>query len=75
MSHSRLIFVQLFFEELKTPNSFAKLRQPSGQNFPISFKPKVAIAKFIGKMQRKTWYSSFPQKPVVKEHFQNFPKQ
>jgi hypothetical protein len=35
--------------------SFAKLRQPTGQtfflnsqrNFPISFKPKVAIAKFV----------------------------
>ena len=41
--------------------SFAKLRQPTGQtfslpsqrNFLISFKPKVAIAKFIGKMQNK----------------------
>ena len=26
---------------------------PSQRNFPISFKPKVAIAKFIGKMQKK----------------------
>ena len=42
-----------------------KLRQPTGQtfslpsqrNFPISFKPKVAIAEFFWKMQRKTWYS------------------
>ena len=25
---------------------------PSQRNFPISFKPKVAIAKFIGKMQK-----------------------
>ena len=41
--------------------SKTKLRQPAGQtffptsqeNFPISFKPKVAIAKFIGKMQKK----------------------
>ena len=39
-----------------------KLRQPTGKlfslpsimNFPISFKPKVAIAKFIGKMQNKS---------------------
>ena len=23
---------------------------------PVSFKPKVAIAKFIGKMQKKVWY-------------------
>ena len=30
---------------------------PSQKNFPISFKPKVAIAEFIWKMQRKTWYS------------------
>ena len=42
--------------------SKTKLRQPTGQifslpsqrNFPISFKPKVAIAKFIGKMQKKS---------------------
>ena len=26
---------------------------PSQRNFPISFKPKVAIAKFVGKMQNK----------------------
>ena len=25
--------------------------------FPISFKPKVAIAEFFWKIQRKTWYS------------------
>ena len=46
-----------------------------GRNFPISFKPKVAIAEFFWKMQRKTWYifhfgggrhADFPQKPVVK---------
>ena len=29
----------------------------SQRNFPISFKPKVAIAEFFWKMQRKTWYS------------------
>ena len=29
---------------------------PSQKNFPVSFKPKVAIAKFIGKMQIKVWY-------------------
>ena len=51
---------------------------PSQKNFSISFKPKVAIAEFIWKMERKIWYSiwgrggggrhaSFPQKPVVKE--------
>ena len=27
---------------------------PSQRNFPISFKPKVAIAKFIRKMQKKS---------------------
>ena len=42
-------------------SQFSKTKQPTGQifslpsqtNFPISFKPKVAIAKFIGKMQKK----------------------
>jgi hypothetical protein len=28
----------------------------SQRNFPISFKPKVAIAKFVWKMQKKVWY-------------------
>ena len=43
--------------------SFAKLRQPTGKtipsqkNFSISFKPKIAIADFFWKVQRKTWYS------------------
>ena len=27
---------------------------PSQRNFPVSFKPRVAIAKLIGKMQKKT---------------------
>ena len=60
-----------------------KLRQPTGQtfslpsqkNFPISFKPKVAIAKFIWKMKKKIWYyekwvgghASFPPRQSVKE--------
>ena len=47
---------------------------PSQRNFPISFKPKVAIAKFIGKMQKKVWYyenwvgrhASFPPRQYVK---------
>ena len=30
---------------------------PSKRNFPISFKPKVAIDEFFWKMQRKSWYS------------------
>ena len=38
----------------------AKLRQQTGQTFPkefpISFKPKVAIAEFLWRMQRKTWH-------------------
>ena len=61
--------------------SKTKLRQPKGQNFfstfnfPISFKPKVAIAKFVWKMQRKydTYYekwvgrhASFPPRRSVK---------
>ena len=32
---------------------------PSQTNFPIFFRPKVAIAEFLLKMQRKTWYSIF----------------
>ena len=39
--------------------SFAKLRQ---RNFPISFKPKVAITEFFWKMQKKPgipWSASF----------------
>ena len=38
--------------------SKTKLRQPlqSQRNSPISFKPKEAIAKFIGKMQKQIWY-------------------
>ena len=30
---------------------------PSQKNFPISFEPKVAMAEFHWKIQRKTWYS------------------
>ena len=33
------------------------LKEMEKGNFPISFKPKVAIAEFFWKMQRKTWYS------------------
>ena len=29
---------------------------PSQRNFSISFKPKVAVAKFIWKMKKKVWY-------------------
>jgi hypothetical protein len=43
--------------------------------FSISFKPKVAIAKFIGKIQKKVWYyekwvgrhASFPPRRSVKQ--------
>ena len=58
-----------FFWEYKmwplTKLNWTKLRQPTWQNFfptwnfPISFKPKLAIAEFFWKMQRKTWYSIF----------------
>ena len=48
---------------------------PSQRNFPISFKPKVDIAKFIGKMQKQIWYyekwvgrhASFPPRRSVKQ--------
>jgi hypothetical protein len=44
------------------------------KTFSISFKPKVAIAKFIGKMHKKVWYyekwvglqASFPPRRSVK---------
>jgi hypothetical protein len=63
-----------YLEKKLAVSGFAKLRQsigqtfslPSQRNYPISFKPKVAIAELFWKMQRKTWYSIFPQKPVVK---------
>ena len=53
--------------------SFAKLRQPTGQTFfptfpkqfPISLQPKVAIAEFFWKLQRKTWYSILEKIPGV----------
>ena len=46
---------------------------PSQRNFPISFKPKVAIAKFIWERQKKVWYyekwvgrhASFPPRRSV----------
>ena len=41
---------------------------PSQRNFTISFKPKVAIAKFIGKMQKKVWYF----KGIFSRHFDDF---
>jgi hypothetical protein len=50
---------------------------PSQKNFPISFKLKVAIARFAWKMQKKVWYyekwvgrhASFPPRGSVKGHF------
>ena len=44
--------------------SKTKLRQPTGQtfflsshrNFHISFQPKIAIEKFVWKMQKQVWY-------------------
>ena len=44
---------------------------PSPRNFSISFKPKVAIAKFIWKMQKK-WvgrHASFPPRRSVMVNF------
>ena len=32
---------------------------PSQRNFPVSFKPKVVIAKFVWKMQKNVWYICF----------------
>ena len=50
---------------------------PSQRNFPISFKPKVDIAKIIGKMQKRFWYcekwvgrhASFPPRRSVKQAY------
>ena len=49
------------------------LSQFSKRSFPISFKPKVAIDKFVWKMQIFFWYyekwggryASFPPRPSV----------
>ena len=49
----------------------------SQRNFPISFKPKVAITKFSWKMQRKIWYyekwvgryASFPPRRSVNSYW------
>ena len=41
----------LFFQVC--PTSKTKLRQTGQTFFPISFKPKVAIAKFVWKLQKK----------------------
>ena len=58
----RIMFVEtiLIFEQwicLKWPNRADLFPYLPKENFPISFKPKVAIAEFFWKMQRKTWYS------------------
>ena len=56
---------------LKEMGKLAKLnwdsqlgKLPSQRNIPISFKPQVAIAKLIGKMQKKSlvlWKVGFPR--------------
>ena len=50
-----LIIELTFFLKIWSNNSFfilAKVNWDSQRNFPISFIPKVAIAKLIGKMQK-----------------------
>jgi hypothetical protein len=47
-------FAQLAVSDSQQSRPFSLL---SERNFPISFKPKVAIVEFFWKMQRKTWYS------------------
>ena len=47
----------LSLEKLNWDNQLGKLFYlPSQMKFPISFKPKVAIAKFAWKMKKKVWY-------------------
>ena len=66
-------FSQFSKTELRQPTR-QNLFLPSQRNFPISFKPKVAIAKFIWKMQKKVWHyekrvgrhASFPPRRSVK---------
>ena len=41
---------------IQCPFLFPPFFLPSQRNFPISFKPKVAIARLQWKMQEKTWY-------------------
>ena len=44
--------------KLNWDNQLGKLFSlPSQRSFPISFKPKLAIARLLWKMQEKTWYS------------------
>ena len=49
-------FCYFFILALPFSLLFPPFSLPSQRNFPISFKPKVAIANFFWKMQRKTWY-------------------
>ena len=73
MASNPLFITPDFFLHFPSELCYCYLRfEGNGRNFSISFKPKVAIAEFFWKMQRKTWYSilglkaSFPQKSVVK---------
>ena len=54
-THQRHLDI-LLFSPLR-PSLSPSFSLSSQRNFPISFKPKVAKAKFYWKMQRKTWYS------------------
>ena len=70
-------FCYFFILALPFSLLFPPFSLPSQRNFPISFKPKVAIAKFIGKMQKKVWYyekwvgrhASFPPRRSVNHYF------
>ena len=50
---SNRIFCNFFYH---CPFLLPPFSLPSQRNIPISFKPKVAIAKFVWKMQKKVWY-------------------
>ena len=70
---NKLSYGYLRFEGDSQQGRTFSLSLPSQRNFPISFKPKVAIAKFVWKMQKKIWYyekwvgrhASFPPRRSV----------
>ena len=51
---NELCYGYLRFEENGKISLGKPFSLPSQRNFPISFKPKVAIAKFVWKMQKKS---------------------
>ena len=57
MAYTLKMEYQVFFLHFPKELSYGYLRFEGKWKIPISFKPKVSIAEFFWKMQRKTWYS------------------